>query len=165
MMQVSFETALKKGYLGEEIIKRYLENKGWVIYQPTTKGAHAFDMLSIKDKRTAIAIDVKAKSKLTFIDATGIDQRHFETYLKFSLKHNMPFWIIFVDEFLMEIYGNCLSELEKPYVKDGKKYPNHISNGKIRIWHLDTMKRISTITKDEAKQLKNYNQRNEKYNL
>ena len=58
MTRPNFEVALKKGAVGETIVRRILEQKGWVVYQPMTDGAHCFDMLSIKDKKSAIAIDV-----------------------------------------------------------------------------------------------------------
>ena len=79
MKQINFKKALEKGAMGEKIIKDFLEEKGWIVYQPFAGKAHAFDMLAIKDKKKAIALDIKAKSRLDFIEATGINTKHFET--------------------------------------------------------------------------------------
>ena len=162
MTRTSFEQALKKGGAGEAIIKQYLESKGWVVYQPTTGGAHCFDMMSIKDKKTAIALDVKAKARMNKYPATGVNLTHFNEYKNFSEKHSMPFWIIFVDEMQMSIYGNSLDELEKPITVDGVRYPMTMYS-KLRLWPLVNMKIIATITKEQAAQLKELNQRNYNY--
>lgn len=162
MTRQSFQQALKKGDVGEAIIKQYLESKGWVVYQPTTSGAHCFDMMSIKNKKTAIALDVKAKARMNKYPATGVNLIHFNEYKNFSEKYSMPFWIVFVDEMQMSIYGNSLTELEKPIAVDGVKYPITM-HSKLRLWPLANMKVISTITKEQAAQLKQLNQRSYKY--
>lgn len=165
MTRPNFQRALKKGEIGEQIIKQYLEGNGWVVYQPTTDGAHCFDMLSIKDKKTAIALDVKAKARLNFLPATGIDQRHFEEYKLFSNKHLMPFWVVFVDEMQKSIYGQEIAELEKKRIVDGVEYPKLISKGRIRIWPLIAMKDIASLDDKQIEQLKEHNQRNYKYEV
>jgi hypothetical protein len=163
MKQINFKKALEKGAMGEKIIKDFLEEKGWIVYQPFADKAHAFDMLAIKDKKKAIALDIKAKSRLDFIEATGINTKHFETYKLFSEKHNMPFWIIFVDEMQKTIYGNTLDNLEKPVKTKTRSYPSTISNGSIRIWSLLSMKHIADLSEDQCNNLKSFNQRNSAY--
>lgn len=163
MTQINFKKALKKGAIGEEIIKDFLESKGWSVYQPFANKAHAFDMLAIKDKKNAIALDIKAKSRLDFIEATGVNTKHFETYKLFSEKHKMPFWIIFVDELQKTIYGNTIENLEKPVKTSTRNYPSTISNGNIRIWSLLSMKHISDLNEEQCNNLKSFNQRNSKY--
>ena len=37
---------VKKGDFAEEIIRGFLEEKGFVIYEPITNGAHCFDKIS-----------------------------------------------------------------------------------------------------------------------
>lgn len=168
MTRPSFETALKKGEAGEMLIKAHLENNGWTVYRPVTDGAHCFDMLSIKGKKTAIAIDVKAKARMNKWPATGIDQRHFDEYQHFSQKHSMPFWVIFVDEALKKIYGNCIEELEKCRCVDGVNYPwvMPTSGGKkIRVWPLEAMKVIASISDFDATVLQGFNQRNHSFNV
>ena len=162
MIQRNFETAMAKGEAGESIIRSHLEAKGWIVYKPFTDGAHCFDMMSIKDKRAAVAIDVKAKARMTKWPATGIDERHFNEYSHFSEKYKMPFWVIFVDEYLGRIYGNTIDELEKPRVVDGIEYP-WVMRGKIRIWPLAAMKRIGTLADKQMKDLTKFNQRNHEY--
>ncbi len=167
MTQRNFEIAIKKGEVGEAIVKDHLEKKGWVVYQPVTDGAHCFDILCIKQKKTAIAIDVKSKSRLNKFPATGINQSHFDEYKAFSEKHNMPFWIIFVDEGQKKIYGNCLEALEQLRVVDGNKYPFVMPNyGKpIRVWPLSAMIHIANLDDSEQASLLALNQRTSAYEV
>ena len=162
--QKSFEVALQKGKIGEDIVRALLERKGWVVYQPETEGAHCFDMLSIKDKKYAIAIDVKAKAPLNKWPATGINERHFQEYLHFSQKHKMPFWVIFVDEQQGLIYGNTIEELEKPRTVEGMDYPILMNwQTPIRIWPLAAMKTIARLREHEMENLAQMNQRQYNY--
>ena len=161
MIRKSFEIALKKGEVGEQIARNILEGKGWVVYQPVTAGPHCFDMVAIKDKRSAIALDVKAKARMNYYPATGIDQKHFEEYQNFSNKHQMPFWLVFVDEMQKTVYGNSLDQLEKPLVIGKVQYPKRV--GAQRIWPLCAMKHIATLDCDSVAKLLEYNQRTHAY--
>lgn len=165
MISKSFDLALKKGEIGERICRDRLEQKGWVVYQPLTEGAHAFDMMAIKDKRKAIAIDVKAKARLNFWRATGIDQKHFEVYRSFSDSHRMPFWIFFVDEYERKIYGNEISKLEESKHIDGNQWPKVMvfRNKQTRLWHLDSMILLCEIDGQIAAQLAEASQRSYAY--
>ena len=168
MKSRSFDIALNKGAIGEEVVRLLLEKRGWVVYQPITTGPHHFDMLSIKDKASAIALDVKAKARMNKFRATGVNQKHFEEYKRFSAKHKMPFWIVFVDEHPGErrIYGNTLEELEKPYfsVDENITYP-WVMNGRvpIRLWSLEVMKEISPLDEDVCQKLITVSQRSYEY--
>lgn len=166
MIHKSFDKSLEKGSIGEAIIKTMLEAKGWIIYQPSTEGAHAFDMLSIKDKKQCIAIDVKAKSRMNKYPATGINQKHFENYAYFSENHNMPFWLFFVDEMQKEIYGNELQILEEKRILDGIEYPkiiNASNNQQIRLYPLEAMKHIAYLSDADVQKLKDLSQRSYEY--
>lgn len=165
-IQKNFDVALKKGAIGELIIKQLLERKNYVVYQPMTEGAHAFDMLAIKNKESAIALDVKAKAPMNILPATGVNQKAFNEYMSFSIKHKMPFWLFFVDEANKLIYGNTLEQLELPRFLDGKNYPMEFKTKKgvlLRLWHLSTMIKIAHLNDEQVDSLKNYNQRNYNY--
>ena len=56
------KTSVKKGNVGERIVREYLEAKGLVCYQPVTERAHAFDMLAIREKKTNSDCRSKVKS-------------------------------------------------------------------------------------------------------
>ena len=166
MTRPSFEVAKVKGAIGEAVVRRILEAKGWVVYQPMTDGPHQFDMLSIRDKQAAIALDVKAKARMTYLPCTGVNQGHFEEYQRFSQRHRMPFWIVFVDESERAIYGNTIEELERPRVVGGRSYPLSMNDrrGKsLRLWPLSAMKRISDISGDDASELVALSQRSYDY--
>lgn len=155
-----FEVAKRKGTIGEEICRRYLEKWGWVVYKAITEGPHAFDMLAIKDKHQVVAVEVKTKARLNKWPATGVDQKDFELYWRLSTQHNMPFWLFFVDEYEGLIYGNSLSELERPVVVGGHTYPMVLQLKRpIRIWHLSSMMTFGMLSEEEMAELKRYNQR------
>jgi hypothetical protein len=166
MTRPSFEIALQKGEVGEQIVREHLEKKGWVVYQPKTTGAHCFDILALLNKKNAIALDVKAKSRMNKYPATGIDQRHFEEYKNFSDKHLMPFWVVFVDEMQKTVYGNTIDELEKPRTVEGVTYPFVMQVAKpVRLWPLEAMKHIANLEATTAQKLAAFNQRNHGYEV
>jgi hypothetical protein len=165
-IQTSFETALKKGDLAEKAIKGILEKRGYVVYMPKTEGSHAFDMLAIKNKETAIALDIKAKARRTKYKDTGIDVRLYNVYKNFSVKHNMPFWVIFVDESMKKAYGNELSVLDQERVLDGHKYPWECitqEGRRIVYWHIDSMITIADLEESLVNDLIVTSQRNYEY--
>jgi hypothetical protein len=164
MTSKNFEIAMRKGNVGEQIVRAHLESRGWVVYQPITDGPHCFDMLSIRDKRSAIALDVKAKARLNRYPATGINQKHFEEYAAFSEKHKMPFWLVFVDEMERQVYGNTLQELEIPREVEGVIYPAVMPwRPAIRIWPLAAMKVIANLDDSHCKELVALSQRRHDY--
>lgn len=167
MILKSFEVSLMKGRYGEEIVRRYLEARGYVVYNPLTEGAHAFDILAIKNKSKCIAIDVKAKSRRTKYPDTGIDYRHYLCYKNFSDNHKMQFWVFFVDEFLGKIYGGEINHLMKIRFVKNFKYPMrwrtlHGTNDLI-FWPLSAMRTLHTLSDKEMSDLKQLSQRNYDY--
>ena len=153
--QKSFDVALKKGEIGENIIINLLEKKGWIVYTPFTKGkAHYFDILATYKKEKAIAIDVKTKARLNKWSAQGIDLRHYNQYKKFIENHKVPFYLVFIDDKLGDVHLADIENLSNPI------YPNE----KIIAWRLSDMKYIMNIGKDAIKELSKYDQRNYKFN-
>jgi hypothetical protein len=159
--RANFDTAKAKGEFGERIVRRWLEGRGFVVYKPETEGAHAFDALAIKDKERCIALDVKAKARRNLYKDTGISERHYQTYAKFSQRHKMPFWVVFVDEMQGTIYGNSLGALNEAKVVDGVTYPLNY-NG-TRFWPLQNMVPIHELSYQEQEELARLSQRNYAY--
>ena len=71
---------VKKGNLGEEIVLKKLEEKGYIVYKSITEKDHAFDFLAVKDKKVFIIAEVKSKARFNKFEATGIDIKSFEEY-------------------------------------------------------------------------------------
>ena len=158
----NFDLALAKGEYGERIVRRILEAKGFVVYKPNTPGAHAFDALAIKDKQRCIALDVKAKARRNKYPDTGISVSHYRTYKAFSELHNMPFWIVFVDEMAGDIYGNTLEMLDREVTSNGISYPFEFQ-GKTRYWPLISMRLLHKLSEQEMLDLQNLSQRSHDY--
>ena len=162
----NFDKALKKGAIGEDIVRKLLEAKGWIVYQPFTNGPHAFDMLATLNKERAIALDIKAKARMNKFPATGVNKKHYEQYKRFSEKHAMPFWIVFVDEAQNSIYGNTIELLDVPCVIDKIEYPFDLvtrHNVVIRLWPLEKMYQFGKLSDLQSAELKALNQRNYEY--
>lgn len=166
MTQKNFDTAKAKGEYGEQIVREILERKGFVVYQPITNKAHAFDIMAIRDKRSCIAMDVKAKSRRNKYPDTGVNEEHYQIYAAFAEKHQMPFWVVFVDEMDGKIYGNSLRLLDTPVEVGGINYPLiwKPHQGKvIRYWPLINMRHFADLTSDDMQILKSMNQRNHEF--
>lgn len=149
---------VKKGDFAEEIIRGFLEEKGFVIYEPITNGAHCFDKLAVKNKEQFIIAECKAKSKRKYYDDTGINIKHYSEYKKVTEKHQIPVFIFFIDEHLAEIYGNFISVLEKEY----KNYPLR-QNGIIYFPMCKMRRNIAKLTDEQVLFLKNHSTRNYDY--
>ena len=162
-------TTVQKGNIGEKLVQRFLESKGFICYKPVSDGAHPFDFLCVKEKRLAIAAEVKTKSLMSKYKATGFDQRSYEDYKAFAETHNMMIFIFFVDEHERKIYGNWLHVLEQKrveWLKSGEKviYPLVIPGKKpVRVYPYSAMKVITDIPTDICDKLKSLSQRNYEY--
>lgn len=145
---------VKKGNIGEEIAKCYLEQKGFVVYQPNTTGSHPFDNLCANDKNIFVA-EIKTKEARKYYPDTGINIRHYDKYAYIKQTHNMKIYIIFVDSANAKIYGNELEELIKPVTVNGKNYPSR--EGDIIYFPLINMVTILNLTKDQCNEIAKYN--------
>ena len=153
---------VRKGNLGEEIISRFLERKGYVIYSPETKNkSHAFDRLAIKDKEQIIIAEIKTKARRNKYADTGVNKRNYEQYIKIQNKYNIPVFIFFVDEMLKKIYGNWLSKLIIPIIIEGKQYPLILNN--IIYFPLVNMINIAELSEQQITELKKLSNRNYEY--
>jgi hypothetical protein len=130
---------VKKGDIGEEIVKNYLENKGWIVYKPETIGAHYFDMICTKNKKKVIAIDVKTKARLNKYAATGINKKHYLDYKRFSNDTEIPFYLYFVDDKEGKVYYQLLNDLPEPFEL----------NNKIVCWYLKDLIYIFDLTEEQ----------------
>lgn len=146
----SFEIALKKGEIGEKIIYKILEDKGWIVYCPFTKDkAHYFDILATKNKKDVIAIDIKTKARLNKWEATGINIKTHKEYLNFIETTKIPFYLIFIDDKLGTIHSLDLRKEIKCF--------NPTSY--LIAWYLKDMKHIGNITNEQIEELSKYDQR------
>lgn len=146
---INFETALKKGEIGENIIREYLEKKGWVVYFPFTKNkAHSFDMLCTLNKEKILAIDVKTKARMNKYNAQGIDLKSYNQYLKFKEQMSIEFYLIFVDDKNGDVHTFEIGKEIKSFVI-----------GKIIFWWIKDMKFLFNIGAEKIEQLSKLDQR------
>lgn len=156
---------VKKGDIGEGIVKNALEKKGYVVYKCVTEKAHAFDFLAVKDKKVFLIAEVKSKARFNKFEATGIDIRHYQEYLYIFNNQDIDVLLFFVDEHPKEerVYCQKLSVLIKPKSVNGVKYPNtKIASGKI-LFSLSDMVTVCQLTQKQLTELKKYSSRNHEY--
>lgn len=163
--QERFAEALKKGEIGENLVKDFLEGRGWIVYSPTEGKAHAFDKLCIKDKKNIAIVEIKTKARMNNLNATGFETRHLNEYKYILDKYGIDIFIFWVDEFLQCVYGNTLTELLKEYkAKDGN-YPRQLCDGKITIFSLEKMNKYFSLEEDICNDLKSFTLRTYDYNI
>lgn len=148
---------VKKGNLGEKIIREYLEQQGWIVYFPFSKGAHWFDMLATKGKQQVIAVDIKTKARFNKWAAQGINIKAYNEYLTFATNNDIPFFIIFIDDKTGDIHSADIRKL--------KDAPSINPTPYIIAWPLSAMKRLDIhLTKQQIAELSQYDQRKYEFN-
>lgn len=156
---------VKKGNIGEDIVKSVLENKGYIIYKCITDGAHAFDFLAIKDKKVFLIAEVKSKARFNKFDATGIDERSYNEYVFIYKNVGIDVILFFVDEHPKEerIYCQRLSVLMVEKTVNNISYPNkNISKGKI-VFSLQDMINVCRLNESQLAELRKHSTRNYEY--
>lgn len=158
----------KKGQLGEEIVDRFIIQRGkFIPYAPMVDDEpHTFDrLLATKDKKRLMIVEVKTLDSRDYYPDTGISIAHYEEYIEIQNKYGIDVWIFFVDSKLKKIYGNTLNNLnnEVTITHRGRTitYPDVKSNftavgGNIIYFPLMHMIDIAELTKDQAEQIKRY---------
>lgn len=158
---------VKKGNAGEKEVRKFLAEKGLIIYEPVTNIAHGFDKLISKGKQQFVIVEVKTKPKRIYYPDTGFNIKHYNEYKFISVKHNLPVFIFFVDEILKEIYGNYLHELEikKQINWHGKiiEYPKE--EGGIIFFYQPAMRKISVLNDELADEINSMSTRKYIYPL
>src|SRR6476469_2862840 len=108
-------SAVKKAEVGEAIVDSFLKSKKVVPYRPVYDGTHPFDRLcATTDKKTLYGIEIKSKARRTYYNDTGINVSHYNDYQNIQQTYGIEVFIVFVDEYLKQIYGGRLSSLDRP---------------------------------------------------
>ena len=143
------KTEVKKGDIGEEIVKNILEKKGYIVYKPITNGAHKIDyFVHSGSEKKIMCCEVKTKRRMARYARTGCDISSHEQYLEIYKKHNIDTFIFFVDDFEECIYGQWLSVLGEGIIIN--RY------SKVIVWELSTMKKIIELTNDQVSEINKF---------
>lgn len=116
MAAESFDQALRRGRIGEGLIARWLNRRGWHVLPAYEieiahgKGPRLFmadsteaitpDLLIFK-QRQFLWVEAKSKSAFTWHRnsqtwQTGIDRRHWHEYLRVAKETQIPVWLMFL---------------------------------------------------------------------
>lgn len=113
----------KRGKFGEDIVRQWLSNNGYITYSPDQNCAHLFDGLASKPGQLQPAyFDVKTKPRRIIRADTGIDIRHYNSYMEF-VGQGLPFFLAFVDPAMGCIYTGNLEILAEQRDVAGYQYP------------------------------------------
>ncbi len=157
--------SVRKGQVGERIVKDILIKEFQMIYEPAKPGPHDFDFYVSKNG-TMHVVEAKTKEKMVHYDCVGFDQRHLERYRAHESRYNMPVFIYFVDASLREVYGNWLDALERPFHDKNKQFPWVLNNrgGPIINFHMNNMRRnLGVVSEEDAKLIKSLTNIHKKY--
>lgn len=135
---------VKKGDIGEAIVKGVLDAKGLIVYAPTGGGTHVVDFYAQYKGKKLFAVEVKTYPRRAFFDQTGIDAADYETYLHLLKDQDIDTVIFWVDEFERMIYQNRISILRRfAQPHDGKVY-----------FGLGAMRKIRRLTDEEVQAIR-----------
>jgi len=137
---------VKKGDLGEDMVKEFLHKKGFVLYKPITNGSHKVDYFCHSgNEKKVICAEAKTKRRMAVRPATGFNINCHEHYAELLKKYNIKTFVFFIDDFERCIYGQWLHLLG-----NGQKYGNVI------VWPLDKMKLIRDLTQHEINKISEF---------
>lgn len=167
-MQFRDKHTTKAGDIGEEIVRRVFENRGFIIYKADYDGSHLFDLVMVRkrDYRMMI-VEVKTKPARLYRDDTGIDKADYLHYVKFMEKNpHTEFYLVWVDWVSGEAYGNFLKYLIKPAVSNNITYPRFEKNPKsedVVYFALESLTLLHKLEPWELTQLKEFTARDPLY--
>ncbi len=148
--------AVQKATIAEKELDKFLMKKGIVPYIPNPGAPHPFDRLCASaDKKSLFVAEVKAKASRSYYPDTGMNVRNYNDYINIRQKYGIDIWMFFVDEYRKQIYGNLLTELEKPITINHngklKQYPSIEPDKKgVKIIYFPLVKMEKICDLDEA---------------
>jgi len=168
---MSFDESLQAGRLGEGMIARWWQTRGWNVLPAyevevdSGKGPRLFcatreqlitpDMLIFKGTRV-YWVEAKTKSaftwhRLTSTWQTGIDRRHWRDYLRVADETAFPVWLMFLHspgdqakdtpEGLISPSGLYAQEIHRLQKSVDHEHDAHGPSGMV-YWREDTLKRV-----------------------
>ena len=159
---------VKKGNIGEDIVRDYLIKMGYVPYEPVIGIAHPFDKLcASRDKKTIFIAEVKTKARRNKYPDTGINISHYNDYKNIQTKHNIHVFLFFVDEMLKKVYGEFLIKLEDPLkiIVNGYEINYPLRFKGIIYFPIEKMRDIGDLNKQQVADLKNLSTRSYDYEV
>jgi len=113
------EYNFEKGDIGEELVRRALRKKNYMLAFFEPGQAHPCDNIVTKWNMEFRALDIKTYPRRFYYPDTGINYSHYLKYIKIK----DPFYLIFVDDIEKKVYGNSLFELNKKTTVNEVSYP------------------------------------------
>lgn len=155
----------KKGTLGEAIIKKILEGRGWIIEKPADtfkSGASIVDFYchspdgtagNFAEVKTQIAYPYGIEKAFCYSFST----KQIEAYKEYARKHGVLAMYI-VDPEAGVVFGQDLAILEMPIKIDGREYPFdkcvEIMGGDFHYWHRNQFNELCNIPEDDLAELR-----------
>lgn len=159
----SFEA--RKGKIGEEIVKRFLESCLFEVTKPMDvfeSGASIVDFV-VRDEVNEFFAEVKVQAAYPY----GVEQApcysfpasHIEAYIDYGKRNNLPVEFYVVDPDSGFVYCESLSKLEAERIIDGRTFPfNRHSDalgGEVRYYNRAQFECLWQLGDDDIAALKN----------
>tara|TARA_R100000734_G_C3310440_1_gene101220 strand:- start:546 stop:1019 length:474 start_codon:yes stop_codon:yes gene_type:complete len=148
------KTQVKKGDIGEQIVKDFLEDQGYLVYKCATNGSHPFDGMAWKEKKV-FYFDVKTKARMNKCNCTGFDLKHYKTYNKVRKQNDIDFYVYFVDDKNGKVHKADLKKLENIELR----YFTRSIVG----WDISDLDFVFNIGADKVNELSAFDTRNYEY--
>lgn len=171
-MEDYFDKSLRKGDLGEEIVKTILRDNGYVLYTVDNEGSHPFDIMAVDiESHRLVVVEVKTIPRRNLYEDNGLKLTSWKKYTRWYKETGIDFFLIFVDEMTREVYGNTLQILSEHYYDrtSGLYYPlvykdrfGFSSNDMIYL-HLNKCKPFGNISDEDASKMRGLSQRKHGY--
>ena len=165
-MNINFQTSLKKGDIGEQLVADALGNRGMLTTKWDQDGSHPYDKIMVERKTGKIIslFDVKTKPIRNNYQDTGINLSKYYHYQNSSKINKFPFALFFVDEVRREIYFGFLHEICSERICEGQIYPKiERFRESIIYFHISSLKLLCSIATSTSCLIKNQNQRSYPY--
>lgn len=130
---------VRKGLVGEALVKEFMLKRGYQVYTPDFDGPHICDYFCHHPTERLHFADAKTYSKRDNYPDTGLNLESYEDYCNEEDRpHGHPIYLYWVDQRSAAIYGNWLSILRRPHCR---RYPliENSKNGWKTYFHMSRM--------------------------
>jgi len=146
----------EKGDRGERIIDVLLIKSGYQVCKNIQEGSHIIEGTVFHFDKDPFIYEVKTKTYFKRYNATGFNQKSFYNYKKLN-KFGMEVKFFFLDTDKKTIYGNTLTELEKPFKRGEIEFPLFYEGrtGPVVLFPLEKMITIRDLSQTEINYINN----------
>lgn len=146
----------KKGEVGEELVKDFIEWEYGMVYSPPKKKPHVIDGTYYMSG-SFIPYEVKTKEERDLYPDYGIDYADYKKYKNLAVNHHVQ--LFFVDYRIKKCVGGFLGDIDKEFCSDGKYYPKRgrtYKGEKMIYFPTELLETYFDLTEEECKSIEEF---------